>query len=1187
MDLDTLRIIQHVLTVNTTATRIKHHQHQEQQDTPPPPTTTTKYNTELYQYPNDNSLTSPSNKHNNNNNTNTSTTTTIDIDIDTKLQDSTIWISKLFIIGLHQTPTTTTTTTTTASAAPVQLWLRSDALKRSVHEHIVLQNLSPRSVHEMTVCDSNGDFGTRSGSNANHQLVANQIHQRTNGNPFLVRQLVTTNVQQQQQQQQQQQALSDGIPNHDTTTTNNNNNNNNMSSSLSSSLSLPCQGNNDGTSSNHTFPMTSNVPWTNDNPKNPTNRLGNVDDSNDIVINNDNYNIPNIITERLQQLPQSVQNCLQVCACLGPYFPIHILECIIQQQQQQPPSQQPTTTTDTVLTKSTVFSFTMTDVEIAQRTNWIEETYLQRQHPHHDLHHDHPSVLVFFRFGHDQIYQAAYRLRVDNHQQRQQLHLHIARCIYSTYFIKPSSSSSSSSNVQTDNDHDDTDTTTPSSSSPSPPPPSQTDNDYCCDDHLLSEETIDDTILFLCTDQFNHGKDQINDHDETLLLLVRLNLRAANRCFERIAYAAAESYFTTGISLLERYSTRRNKSNVLHLMVDLYTGLAETLLCLGANHTKLQDLVVDATVATAAAAQATSTIDVDTFRLRYAYLISLRSNNDIERLVDETLILLKELGEEPIDSTVSRTELELKREELVQDFQRLSDENILQLPDMDNQRYLRVLQLLTEVLSQVQFLVPNQYLIQVCQLRAVQIVLRHGICKYAPSCFAFAYQALLDDSNDDWFRTAIRTAELAIVLAKKQARNDDDDWRRHIVVECIYYRHWICPHATNIADSLFWYHWNLHHGRIDAGIHAAEVYMYSHYLSGNELIPLSKNRATCLVLKLIDGTNDDNGNGNEARSDMSSGLTMEVPMPFGCDGGEEENCDEAEVGNPQNELSQCSFFYSLHLYVYREEWEKATDLYHRVVELDDRWVRSSPVWHSHVFFLAVIALQNAKTSPWIQRRKWMRAFEKYFSLIRMWVVDRKAWNLSHKYELLEVLKMTVDQGRRNPSDTLLQAAFDRAILPALRAGMFQDAALSSSFAAVAVQDRDASLRYAALAQHCYSKWGASGVIHHLRSTSTLHREVDVSAYFQHDDHHHRGRSTGGSSASTSISTNNSTGGGGSGSGGNLNQCQVIIRSSQSTEPKISSPKKVSTRSRDRFSLVNFPTMLLDNKKKSRKKTLHK
>ena len=48
---------------------------------------------------------------------------------------------------------------------------------------------------------------------------------------------------------------------------------------------------------------------------------------------------------------------------------------------------------------------------------------------------------------------------------------------------------------------------------------------------------------------------------------------------------------------------------------------------------------------------------------------------------------------------------------------------------------------------------------------------------------------------------------------------------------------------------------------------------------------------------------------------------------------------------------------------------------------------------------------------------------------------------------------------------------------------------------LAVQDWNAKLPYAALAQHCYGKWGADGGIEHLRSTSKVHSEVVVLAYF--------------------------------------------------------------------------------------------
>ena len=143
-----------------------------------------------------------------------------------------------------------------------------------------------------------------------------------------------------------------------------------------------------------------------------------------------------------------------------------------------------------------------------------------------------------------------------------------------------------------------------------------------------------------------------------------------------------------------------------------------------------------------------------------------------------------------------------------------------------------------------------------------------------------------------------------------------------------------------------------------------------------------------------------------------------------------------------------SFSYSLHLYVYQEEWDQANEVYDKLIDLDIGPLRSFPIWHSRVFFFIVVEMHRArKTTNLFKRRKWLRIIEKHMELVRMWVLERKAINLVHKLQLLEALAMTTKSRNKYPSDATLEAAFGKAIFPASRAGLFQDAGLAAALAA--------------------------------------------------------------------------------------------------------------------------------------------
>jgi hypothetical protein len=88
--------------------------------------------------------------------------------------------------------------------------------------------------------------------------------------------------------------------------------------------------------------------------------------------------------------------------------------------------------------------------------------------------------------------------------------------------------------------------------------------------------------------------------------------------------------------------------------------------------------------------------------------------------------------------------------------------------------------------------------IKFCQLRAVDIVVKHGLCQFAPNCFGFAFFALFEDANEILFAMATRFAKMAIELAKRQSGKDD--WRQHIAGDGLVFRHWMHPHVVNIDD---------------------------------------------------------------------------------------------------------------------------------------------------------------------------------------------------------------------------------------------------------------------------------------------------------------------------------------------------------------------------------------------------
>ena len=267
------------------------------------------------------------------------------------------------------------------------------------------------------------------------------------------------------------------------------------------------------------------------------------------------------------------------------------------------------------------------------------------------------------------------------------------------------------------------------------------------------------------------------------------------------------------------------------------------------------------------------------------------------------------------------------------------------------------------------------------------------------------------------------------------------------------------------------------------------LYLYSYYLSGLDLRHLANDCDTIALIKqdycqdlrllhmlpIYQLVLNLTGRSSNVLS-MYEGKAMAYRARLGWE----------TKGRP-GETAQWS--YACHLYVYLEEFDKANEMFDLVVPLDPGPLRHFPVWHVRIFFLAIIAIQRAKDSPWTQRGKWKRHINTFLGLMRMWVKERKAINLAHKYMLVEAELLTMQ--RKYPSDEILTAAYGKAISQASKSGYPQDTGLAAALAARALKNHVDQEYYARLAQKSYSKWGALGVVQHLQQTSEIHRRASL------------------------------------------------------------------------------------------------
>ncbi|AFY44872.1 ATP-binding sensor histidine kinase [Nostoc sp. PCC 7107] len=201
------------------------------------------------------------------------------------------------------------------------------------------------------------------------------------------------------------------------------------------------------------------------------------------------------VAQQLQKLPQETQDVLKLAACIGNSFDLTTLAIVFQQSL---------TDTATVLWKAlqeglilpTSQTYKFFQIESQKQTDSQENV-------------DDDSVNLTYRFLHDRIQQAAYKLIAEDHKQA--THLAIGQLLYAS---------------------------TPGNQL--------------------------DIHIFEIVNHLNKGIDLIIQPDEQLKL-AQLNLMAGSKAKGAIAYNAAVNYFTQGIDLLPADAWTTNYELTLNL----------------------------------------------------------------------------------------------------------------------------------------------------------------------------------------------------------------------------------------------------------------------------------------------------------------------------------------------------------------------------------------------------------------------------------------------------------------------------------------------------------------------------------------------------------------------------------------------------------------------------------------------
>jgi hypothetical protein len=208
--------------------------------------------------------------------------------------------------------------------------------------------------------------------------------------------------------------------------------------------------------------------------------------------------------------------------------------------------------------------------------------------------------------------------------------------------------------------------------------------------------------------------------------------------------------------------------------------------------------------------------------------------------------------------------------------------------------------------------------------------------------------------------------------------------------------------------------------------------------------------------------------------DLSRGKAMDYRAKVGWKGGTGE----------ETEWSQ-----AMQLYVYCEEYQLATNMYDKLVTTELGIMRSFPTSQTRYFFYALIAMHNFKATG---KRKYRCAAQSHITVIQGWVVNQHAINLAHKLQILEAQRLATLKRRSTciaADDDRLRVAFQKAIVSSTKAGFLQDAALAAHLASQAISDGDHAQYFFEQAKRLYLRWGARGVVEHLKKKKMYSHEA--------------------------------------------------------------------------------------------------
>ncbi|PLZ93996.1 ATP-binding sensor histidine kinase [Fischerella thermalis] len=558
--------------------------------------------------------------------------------------------------------------------------------------------------------------------------------------------------------------------------------------------------------------------------------------------------------------------------------------------------------------------------------------------------------------------------------------------------------------------------------------------------------------IFSLVNQFNIAVDLITNPVE-IDEIANMNLIAGCRALASTAYATAMKYLTTGIELLKDDSWERK----YELTLSLYETAAEAAYLLGDFEQTEQFVQI---------VLAKAKTLLEKVKVYEVMIKAYGAQNQALKAVKTALIVLKQLGVE-FPENPTQSDVQLAMAEITSNLNGRPIEDLVDLPEMKEDKPLAVMRILSTVSSYAYLSAPELYPL-IC-FRQIHLSLKYGNTLFS-ACVYVNYGLFLCGVIGD-IESGYQFGKLGTNLLTKF--NAKEVKAKTIGSFNIIIRHWK-EHASKILKPILEaYFVGLETGDLEYSAYALNAYCYYSYFIGKELTELKQEIAN--YSKAIAEINQKivfHWNEIYHQSVLNLLESRENPCRLSGESYDEENMLPIHQQNNDVMGLLFLFFNKLYLCYLFQEFNQGVEN----ANIAEKYLQGGigqlvfPLFH---FYDSLVRLAVYLDAPSFEQQWILDRIQANQNKMQKWA-HHAPMNYLHKYYLVEAERYRVLGQYLEAIDS-----YDRAIALAKEYEYINEEALANELAARFYLEwgkHKIAQTYLTDAYYCYLRWGAKAKV---------------------------------------------------------------------------------------------------------------